>query len=186
MSKNCGSLQHFTANPMNTVFAWIEMIIFFPKNVIWEIGAYLKIIRWVRCTLHQYVHEHLRLWGMFVLCWVKCDISLKQMRNSEHRKLSLCHDYLNHNVMFVWLHKHFCCCEVNEWPPFILDATLSELFPWGWEEEVAYCTNCNGVGEKNNASPEFQFDSESVFGCGESCCDPSLRVYSIGINCGGI
>ena len=60
---------------------------FFPKYTIWEMGAYLKIMWWVRCTLHQYVPEHSRLWGVFVLCWVQYDIHLKQLRNSEHREL---------------------------------------------------------------------------------------------------
>ena len=89
-----------------------------------------------------------KLWEMFVLFWVKYDIHLKQMRNFEHRKLSFCHDYLNQSVMFLWLHKHFSCFEVNVWPPLSLDPTPSELFPWGWEKEVAYCTNCNGIWKK--------------------------------------
>jgi hypothetical protein len=70
--------------------------------------------------------------------------------------------------MFEWLRKYFSSREINEWTPLIGDTAPSDFFPWGWEKEVAYYRNCDGIGRKNNSSPECQFDSECMLRHGES------------------
>jgi hypothetical protein len=44
-------------------------------------------MRRIKRTRRSYVPENVSLWGMYVLCWDKYDIHLKQVRNCETREL---------------------------------------------------------------------------------------------------